>query len=170
MLKNITSAILILLLFSTYQCQSRKKIKTTHKKIDTTTMVKSPQKSPDGIINLAEGQSYFVEDGKFNIRFREVTEDNRCPENARCMQQGWASIWLTATGIHSRPIDLKVQTIDNESLHLSRTVNYKGYIITLETIKPNLNTSTDLAKLKGKYEIGITVSKIPETISPATTK
>ena len=82
---------------------------TSSQEVNSTYPTEKPE---SGVTRLIEKQNIFLEK-KVNITFNKVTEDNRCPMNARCVWAGYASAEIEVMSVHSRPRKFIVSTIDD---------------------------------------------------------
>ena len=142
------------------QCASQKK--STNVKMPTTSSetVNStyPTEKPEsGVTRLIEKQNIFLEKEKVNITFNKVTEDNRCPMNARCVWAGYASAEIEVMSVHSRPRKFIVSTIDDAGKNLKNSFVFNGHKYTLVNFYPANSTEVNFEKLKGKYVVDIKV-------------
>jgi uncharacterized protein YdgA (DUF945 family) len=104
-----------------------------------------------------EKQNIFLEKEKVNITFNKVTEDNRCPMNARCVWAGYASAEIEVMSVHSRPRKFIVSTIDDAGKNLKNSFVFNGHKYTLVNFYPANSTDVNFEKLKGKYVVDIKV-------------
>ncbi len=150
--------ILISLLVSVPVFGQKKKTKKCTKTIETTMQPISKNKLQEGLIYLKEGENIFLKDQQMNVTFKQITEDSRCPENARCVWQGVATAKIELMGTYTRPVTLTINDIDMPDKGYSRKVFFNGYQITLEHLSPNRVAGQE-KKLKGLYKIGLRFEK-----------
>ena len=86
-----------------------------------------------------------------------MTEDNRCPMNARCVWAGYASAEIEVMSVHSRPRKFIVSTIDDAGKNLKNSFVFNGHKYTLVNFYPANSTEVNFEKLKGKYVVDIKV-------------
>lgn len=115
------------------------------------------EKPESGVTRLIEKQNIFLEKEKVNITFNKVTEDNRCPMNARCVWAGYASAEIEVMSVHSRPRKFIVSTIDDAGKNLKNSFVFNGHKYTLVNFYPANSTDVTFEKLKGKYVVDIKV-------------
>jgi hypothetical protein len=153
-MKNFIVILLALLISVPVFSQKKKNRKCTKtSKINT---IKST--TQDGLIYLKEGENIFLQDQQMNVTFKQITEDSRCPENARCVWQGVATAEIELMGTYTRPVTLTINDIDMPDKGYSRKVFFNGYQITLEHLSPNRVAGQE-KKLKGLYKIGLRFEK-----------
>ena len=93
-----------------------------------------------------------------NVTFKKITEDSRCPENARCIWQGVATAEIELMGTYTRPATFSINDIDMPDKGYSRKIIFNGYQITLEHLSPNRVAGQE-KNLKGSYKIGLKFEK-----------
>lgn len=127
---------------------------TTSKEVNTTYPTKNPEK---GVTRLLETQNLFLEKEQVNITFKRVTEDSRCPMNARCITAGFATAEIEVMSVHSRPMRFLVSTENNPSQKLTNSFEFNGHKYTLVNFYPANSTDVGFEKLQGKYVIDIKI-------------
>ena len=127
---------------------------TSSQEVNSTYPTEKPE---SGVTRLIEKQNIFLENEKVNITFNKVTEDNRCPMNARCVWAGYASAEIEVMSVHSRPRKFIVSTIDDAAKNLKNSFVFNGHKYTLVNFYPANSTEVNFEKLKGKYVVDIKV-------------
>ena len=127
---------------------------TTSKEVNSTYPKKNPEK---GVTRLAETQNLFLEAQQVNITFKRVTEDSRCPMNARCIAAGSASAEIEVMSVHSRPAKFIISTENNPAKNLSNSFEFNGHKYTLVNFYPVNSTEVGFDELQGKYVVDIKV-------------
>jgi len=91
---------------------------------------------------LSQGQRVWLEDSELQVIFEKVTEDSRCPMNARCIHAGNARIALivrnearNARGEIFETLDDEVMLDTNASLH-PRAVFFGDMLMELRRLDP----------------------------------
>ena len=115
----------------------------------------------NGIILLKERETKFVKDKEMNITFKKVVEDSRCPEGMQCIWAGLLVVEIEVIGTYTRPQTFTIATTDYPQRNLSKTVDFNGYTISLESFSPTkaLNKSSQPKILGLKIEKTTTPSR-----------
>lgn len=95
------------------------KQKNATKTIETTMQPTPKNKLQEGLVYLKEGEN-ILKDQQMNVTFKQITEDSRCPENARCVWQGVATAEIELMGTYTRPVILTINDIDMPDKGYSR--------------------------------------------------
>ncbi len=122
---------------------------TSSQQVNSTYPTEKPE---SGVTRLIEKQNIFLENEKVNITFNKVTEDNRCPMNARCITAGFATVEIEIMSLHSRPRKFTISTQENKNSFV-----FGGKKITLTNIYPSNSTDVSFDDLKGKYVVDLKV-------------
>ena len=142
------------------QCTCQKNISdmkmptTTSKEVNSTYPTSKPE---SGVTRLVEKQNIFLEKEKVNITFNKVTEDSRCPMNARCITAGFASVEIEVMGTYTRPRKFIISTTENPSQNLQNSFVFNGHKYTLVNFYPSNSTEVGFEELQGKYVVDIKV-------------
>lgn len=142
------------------QCTCQKNISdmkmpsTNSKVVNSTYPTSKPEK---GVTRLLEKQNIFLEKEKVNITFNKVTEDSRCPMNARCINAGFASVEIEVMGIYTRPRKFIISTLENASQNLENSFIFNGHKYTLVNFYPSNSTELGFEELQGKYVIDLKI-------------
>lgn len=123
-----------------------------------------------GMIYLSEGENKFLKEYGMNLTFKKMVEDSRCPEGVNCIWEGVATAELEVMGLETRPMTIKISSMQDASKGYSRTQNFNGYNITLGEVTPTTTSDRGFKALQGKYKIGIKISKGNSGSSGTTTK
>lgn len=127
---------------------------TASKEVNSTYPKKNPEK---GVTRLAESQNLFLEAQQVNITFKRVTEDSRCPMNARCIAAGSASAEIEVMGTSTRPRKFIVSTENNQAKNLTNSFEFNGHKYTLVNFYPANSTEVGFEELQGKYVVDIKI-------------
>jgi hypothetical protein len=82
------------------------------------------------------GTSKTAKTGKISIKFVEVLEDSRCPEDANCIWAGNAKIKLTLSRNGKEPQTFEMNTSLQNTNMEDGFLPYKGFNITLVRLTP----------------------------------
>ena len=142
------------------QCSSQKnennnQMPTTKSEAVNSTYPTTPPE--EGIIRLTEKQNLFLDKEKINITFNKVTEDSRCPMNARCITAGFASVEIEVMGRQTRPVKFIISTTEDAQKNLKNAFVFNHHKYTLVNFYPANSTEVNFEKLKGKYVVDIKV-------------
>lgn len=88
-----------------------------------------------------------------NIRFIELTEDSRCPENARCVWAGNAKVKLEVKGKGAASQIIELNTNGGD-----KSARYNGLLIELTDVSPAKKTNAPIKK--NSYIATIAVSRL----------
>ena len=111
----------------------------------------------EGIIRLTEKQNLFLDKEKINITFNKVTEDSRCPMNARCITAGFASVEIEVMGRQTRPVKFIISTTEDAQKNLKNAFVFNHHKYTLVNFYPATSTEIGFEELQGKYMIDIKI-------------
>ncbi len=142
------------------QCSPQKNIANTQIPTTNSEAVNStyPTSKPEeGVIRLTEKENIFLEKEKTNITFNKVTEDNRCPMNARCITAGHASLEIEVMGLQTRPVKFIISTIEDPQKNLNNSFVFNHHKYTLVNLYPSTSTDLGFEELQGKYVIDIKI-------------
>ncbi len=92
-------------------------------------------------VNIRLGQAKAADRGKISIRFIAVTEDSRCPMNARCVWAGNAKIKVAVSVGRGR-----AETVELNSATKPQTVTVQGYRLALQDLNPQNGQPADVPK------------------------
>lgn len=171
----ILSAFSFLTIFS---CVSQKKNASTNtnndqpkKELSTENIEKMDDNKSQmqNLIYLNEGENKFFKEFEMNVGFQKVTEDSRCPKDVQCVWSGVATAEIQFTGTYTRPVNVKISTIDDSKKGYSKSAVFNGYKISLVELNPYpKNASSKKADL-GKHNITLQIVKIAgNQIEPGT--
>ncbi len=122
-----------------------------------------------GMIYLKEGQTQFFKEYEMNVTFKKIVEDSRCPKDVNCVWAGVATAEVEVMGIETRPVLLKLSTLDQGSKY-SSVQQFNGYDISLEQLSPETTSDKGLKALQGSYKIGLKIKKTGSSSNGPTTK
>ncbi|GAB0157318.1 hypothetical protein CHRYSEOSP005_25910 [Chryseobacterium sp. Alg-005] len=147
-------------------CSAQKETKTSTKTPVVADTKETKNIGKEGtIIYFNEGENKFLKEYEMNVTFKKVSEDSRCPKGVNCIWAGAAVAEVEVMGIATRPITLRLATMDNAGKNLFSSAEFNGYTISLVEITPYPTSEGGAKALNGKYKIGI---KIKETVSKPT--
>lgn len=112
-----------------------------------------------GVVYLSEGESKFLQQYQMNVSFRGITEDSRCPAGVDCIWEGVASAEVEVMGTATRPMVLKLSTMQDANKGYEKAQSFNGYSITLISVTPGTTSSKGFEQLRGKYKIGLKFSR-----------
>ena len=124
----------------------------------------------NGIIYLNEGENKFLKEYGMNITFKKMIEDSRCPEGVNCIWAGVATAEIEVMGVETRPMKIKISTMQDASKGYFASQNFNGYQIEMANLTPYPKADQGLKSLEGKYKIGIKIRKGSGASQGTTTK
>lgn len=139
-------------------CNAQKETKTSTKTPVATNTKETKAVSKEGIIYFAEGENKFLKEYDMNVTFKKVSEDSRCPKGVQCIWAGAAVAEVEVMGTATRPVTLRLATMDNAGKNLFSSAEFNDYTISLAEVTPYPGTEGAKA-LNGKYKIGIMIKK-----------
>lgn len=151
-------------------CNAQKKPVKSSENTPSTSI--TPEKMPmkeGNIIYLNEGENKFLKEYEMNVTFKGISEDSRCPEGVNCIWAGVAVAQIEVMGTATRPMTLKLASMDNKVKNYHKTEFFNGYNISLKEVTPYPTSEAGSKSLSGKYKIGIMIKKAGEN-SNSTTK
>ena len=157
---NTKFLILAAATFLVTQCTCQQKSTEMKMPVTSSQEVNStyPTEKPDsGVTRLIEKQNIFLENEKVNITFNKVTEDNRCPMNARCITAGFASVEIEVMGRQTRPVKFIISTTEDAQKNLKNAFVFNHHKYTLVNFYPATSTEIGFEELQGKYMIDIKI-------------
>jgi hypothetical protein len=102
--------------------------------------------------DVKAGNRVVIQNEGLNISFLTVSEDSRCPENAKCVWSGNAKVVLRLSKAGQRAATINLNTgLD------PKNISYQGYDIKLIDVSPH--RKTDAAISKGDYAVTLLVTK-----------
>jgi hypothetical protein len=108
------------------------------------------QQEPGRRLDLEPDQSATVEGVR--ITFEGVDDDSRCPEGATCM---WAGDAAAAFTIQKAPAAALHRTLHTNG-RFERQVQYEGFVIRLEDVKPYPKEGVAIAKREYRASVVVT--------------
>ncbi|MFY0651504.1 MAG: hypothetical protein JXQ96_05700 [Cyclobacteriaceae bacterium] len=104
----------------------------------------------DTDFNIAFGEEAIIRNESVRIKFTEVNEDSRCPENVNCVWEGRLQITLNINGEN-------MQLSIGGSSEPSKTLNgYKYSLVRVVAPTPNSNVTPD----NSEYVVSLLVEKV----------
>ncbi len=129
-------------------------------KVDTDkNQVNQVSKSDKTILYFKEGENRFLKEYQMNITFKGISEDSRCPKDVNCIWAGVAVAKVEVMGTATRPMTLEIATVDNQARNYNASAVFNGYTISLADVQPYPAAVDGAKALKGKYRIGIIITK-----------
>ena len=129
----------------------------------------STMKNTAGIVYLKEGENKFFKEYEMNVTFKKMTEDSRCPKDVDCIWAGVATAEVEFMGLYTRPVTLKLSTLNDSKKGYAKSQEFNGYTISLMEVTPETTSAKGFKALQGSYRIGLQFSK-GSTGSGTTTK
>lgn len=129
----------------------------------------STVKNTAGIVYLKEGENKFFKEYEMNVTFKKMTEDSRCPKDVNCIWAGVATAEVEVMGLYTRPVTLKLSTINDAKKGYTKSQEFNGNTISLVEVTPETTSAKGFKALQGSYRIGLEFSK-GSTGSGTTTK
>ena len=120
---------------------------------------KKEQQNTSNVIYFKEGENKFLKEYETNITFKQITEDSRCPKDVNCIWAGAATAEIEVMGLHTRPVTLKLSTINDANKNYHKSQNFNGFSISLVEISPETTADKGFKALKGSYKIGLKFAK-----------
>ena len=120
---------------------------------------KKEQQNTSNIIYFKEGENKFLKEYETNVTFKQITEDSRCPKGVNCIWAGVATAEIELMGLYTRPVTLKLSTINDANKNYHKSQNFNGFSISLVELSPEPTSEKGFNALKGSYKIGLKFSK-----------
>lgn len=120
---------------------------------------KKEQQNTSNVIYFKEGENKFLKEYETNITFKQITEDSRCPKDVNCIWAGVATAEIEVMGLHTRPVTMKLSTINDANKNYHKSQNFNGFSISLVELSPETTSDKGFKALKGSYKIGLKFSK-----------
>lgn len=120
---------------------------------------KKEQQNSSNVIYFKEGENKFLKEYETNITFKQITEDSRCPKDVNCIWAGVATAEIEVMGLHTRPVTMKLSTINDANKNYRKSQNFNGFSISLVELSPETTSDKSFKALKGNYKIGLKFSK-----------
>lgn len=120
---------------------------------------KKEQQNTSNVIYFKEGENKFLKEYETNVTFKQITEDSRCPKDVNCIWAGVATAEIELMGLYTRPVTLKLSTINDANKNYHKSQNFNGFSISLVEISPETTADKGFKALKGSYKIGLKFSK-----------
>lgn len=120
---------------------------------------KKEQQNTSNVIYFKEGENKFLKEYETNVTFKQITEDSRCPKGVNCIWVGVATAEIELMGLYTRPVTLKLSTINDANKNYHKSQNFNGFSISLVEISPETTADKGFKALKGSYKIGLKFAK-----------
>ena len=120
---------------------------------------KKEQQNTSNVIYFKEGENKFLKEYETNVTFKQITEDSRCPKGVNCIWPGVATAEIELMGLYTRPVTLKLSTINDANKNYRKSQNFNGFSISLVEISPETTADKGFKALKGSYKIGLKFAK-----------
>ncbi|MBW8360200.1 MAG: hypothetical protein K0M63_10425 [Weeksellaceae bacterium] len=122
-----------------------------------------------GIVYFKEGESVFLKDQEMSFFFKKMLEDSRCPKGVNCVWEGVATAEVELMGSYTRPVKVKLSTVDSPQKGYNNKAIFNGYQYTLVQADPYPTPSSGFTANSGRYVIGVRIDKVAENrIEPST--
>ena len=119
----------------------------------------STMKNTAGIIYLKEGENKFLKEYEMNVTFKKMTEDSRCPKEVNCIWAGVATAEVEFMGLYTRPVTLKLSTLNDSKKGYAKSQEFNGYTVSLMEVTPETTSAKGFKALQGSYRIGLKFSE-----------
>ena len=116
-------------------------------------------KSVNGTYYFKEGENKFLKEYEMNVTFKGITEDSRCPKDVNCIWAGVATAEVELMGLSTRPMTIKLSTLDMANKGYSRSQDFNGYSVSLVNLTPETTSAKGYKALKGSYKIALKFEK-----------
>lgn len=175
-------------LFSLAMCQNqnianseKSEVKTTSSSTSTTTVKNDEPKMAPGmppdekaletadqeqatsnqtnVVYLKEGENKFLKEYEMNVTFKRLVEDSRCPKGVQCIWAGNAMAEVEFMGTYTRPVTMRLSTMNDTGKNYVQTQNFNGYEISLVDVTPETTSAKGFKDLKGTYKIALQFKK-----------
>ena len=123
---------------------------------------KKEQQNTSNVIYFKEGENKFLKEYETNVTFKQITEDSRCPKGVNCIWAGVATAEIELMGLYTRPVTLKLSTINDANKNYRKSQNFNGFSISLVEISPETTADKGFKALKGSYKIGLKFALLRE--------
>ena len=123
---------------------------------------KSTKADMENMIYLNEGENKFFEAYEMNVTFQKMEGDSRCPQDIQCVWAGVGTVSVQFMGTYTRPVNVKLSTIDDVKKGLSKSAIFNGYKISLLKLDPYPKSSADKKNNIGKHKIAFQIIKLAE--------
>ena len=120
---------------------------------------KAEQQNTSNVIYFKEGENKFLKEYETNITFKQITEDSRCPKDVNCIWAGVATAEIEVMGLHTRPVTMKLSTVNDANKNYHKSQNFNGFSISLVELGPETTSDKGFKALKGSYKIGLKFAK-----------
>ena len=132
---------------------------------------KKEQQNTSNLVYFKEGENKFLKEYETNVTFKQITEDSRCPQDVNCIWAGVATAEVEFMGLYTRPVIVKLSTINDANKNYRKSQNFNGFSVSLVELSPETTSDKGFKALKGSYKIGLKFSKEnPENQNGTTTK
>lgn len=112
------------------------------------------------VIYLKEGENKFLKEYDMNVTFKRMVEDSRCPKGVQCIWAGNAMAEIELMGTYTRPITLKLSTMNDANKNYINTQEFNGYSVSLVDVTPETTSAKGFKDLKGTYKVALKFEKV----------
>lgn len=119
-----------------------------HKNTGCDDLVKDP-------FEASVGQQINMNDCDFTLELLEISQDNRCPENATCITAGWVDTKIRLTTKDSSAV--KALSFMRTNPEPPDSIYYAGYLIKITKVLPKTQAGAVIAQKD--YRLTFTVQK-----------
>ncbi len=164
--KILIPAFSVLILAS---CKPQNNADNTKENSEMTENKSHQESEKQGIVYLKEGENKFLKEYQMNVTFKQMSEDSRCPKDVNCIWAGNATAEVEVMGTATRPMILKLSTMNDLNKGYSKMQNFNRFNISLVEVSPETTSEKGFNALKGQYKIGIKIERA-ESETTVTTK
>ncbi len=168
----------IFTILSIFSCTAQNKnAKKTNTKSDvksantaiSTKNLKENNSDMQNTILFKEGENKFLKEYDMNVTFEKILEESRCPTKVDCVWKGVATVEITLMGTFTRPLKIKLSTVEDQKKGYNNSAIFNGYKISLVDLSPYPNSTKSFKENTRKYELKLQFNKIAENqIEPNT--
>lgn len=92
-----------------------------------------------------------IPNSKITLKFKEVTEDSRCPVDVTCVWEGVATVNIEANS-GNQTMNFSVGTRDFSAKNISKSFSFSGYRFTVTELVPQPGGKPQATSVTLKYE------------------
>lgn len=112
------------------------------------------------VITFKEGENKFLKEYEMNVTFTKVAEDSRCAKDVQCIWAGVATVDVQLMGTFTRPVNVKLSTLEDVKKGYTKSAVFNGYKITLVELNPYPANSNSKKANSGKNILTLQIVKI----------